>query len=49
MTAKVKEYACGACMGTGYPAVVQPLQPDRRIYPAKCEACDGKGKIRDAT
>ena len=48
MTTKIKERTCEACKGTGYPVVVQPTQPDRKIYPVKCEACDGKGKIADA-
>jgi hypothetical protein len=26
----------------------QPTQPGRKIYPVKCEACGGKGKITDA-
>jgi hypothetical protein len=27
------EVKCSACDGTGYPAVAQPTQPGRRIYP----------------
>jgi DnaJ-class molecular chaperone len=48
MTLKIKEHTCVACNGTGYPAVMQPA-PGRKIYPVKCKACDGKGKILDAT
>ena len=48
MTTKIKEHKCEACMGTGYPAVKQPIQPGRKIYPVKCNACEGKGKIADA-
>jgi hypothetical protein len=28
--------------------VTQAVQPGRKIYPVKCEACGGKGKIVDA-
>jgi DnaJ-class molecular chaperone len=42
---KIKEHVCPACNGTGYPVVKQPVQPGRRIYPAKCKSCDGKGKV----
>jgi DnaJ-class molecular chaperone len=48
MKPKIKEHICGACNGTGFPEVKQPTQPGRKIYPVKCEACDGKGKITDA-
>lgn len=48
MTTKIKEHTCGACMGTGYPVVMQPVQPGCKIYPVRCNACDGKGKITDA-
>ena len=47
--AKIKEHTCEACMGTGYPVVLQPVQPGRKIYPVKCNACEGKGKIADAS
>jgi cytochrome c5 len=42
---KIKEHVCPACNGTGYPVVMQPVQPGRKIYPLKCKVCDGKGKI----
>lgn len=45
---KIKEHTCPACNGTGYPVVIQPVQPGRKIYPVKCKSCDGKGKVRDA-
>lgn len=48
MTQKIKEHTCPACKGTGFPRVKQPVLATRRIYPVKCEACAGKGKITDA-
>ena len=48
MTQKIKEHTCGVCNGTGFPVVMQPARPDRKIYPVGCEACGGKGKITDA-
>ncbi len=48
MPPKIREHECAACNGTGFPVVLQPLQPGRKIYPVKCKACDGKGKITDA-
>jgi hypothetical protein len=39
------EVKCPACEGTGFPKVKQPVQPGRRIYPAQCEKCAGKGRI----
>jgi DnaJ-class molecular chaperone len=48
MMPKTKEHMCVACNGTGFPVVEQPAQPGRKIYPVKCSACDGKGKITDA-
>src|SRR5882672_2913912 len=47
MTPKIKEHTCPACNGTGFPIVMQPVRPGRKIYPVKCESCDGKGKITD--
>ena len=44
---RIKELPCPKCNGTGYPKVQQPEQPGRKIYPVKCTACDGKGKIPD--
>jgi DnaJ-class molecular chaperone len=43
LLAKPAEFKCPACKGTGFPAVKQPAQPGRKIYPARCERCDGKG------
>jgi DnaJ-class molecular chaperone len=48
MTPKIKEHTCAACNGTGFPMVMQPAQATHKIYPVKCGACDGKGKITDA-
>jgi DnaJ-class molecular chaperone len=48
MTQKVKEHTCAACNGTGFPVVTQPVLATRKIYPEKCEACAGKGRITDA-
>jgi DnaJ-class molecular chaperone len=48
MTQKIKEHICEACNGTGFPAVKQPVQPGHKIYPVKCEARGGKGKITEA-
>ena len=47
MKPKVREHTCPACRGTGFPAVKQPVQPGRRIYPIKCVLCGGKGRIAD--
>ena len=38
------EFECEACKGTGFPPVQQP-EPGRRIYPAPCRKCGGKGRI----
>jgi hypothetical protein len=34
--------------GTGFPPVKQPAQPGRKIYPARCERCDGKGWVTES-
>ncbi len=47
MTTKIKEHTCPACKGTGFPKSMQPAYPGRKIYPVKCEACLGKGKITE--
>jgi len=44
---KIREHRCAACNGTGYPVVKQPALATRKIYPVKCEACAGKGRITD--
>jgi hypothetical protein len=41
------EHVRHACGGTGFPAVVQPVRPDRKIYPAPCKSCGGKGWISE--
>jgi hypothetical protein len=33
----------------GFPPVKQPAHPDRRIYPPKCERCEGKGNATNLT
>ena len=48
MTQKIKEHRCAICNGTGFPVVKQPVLATRKIYPMKCEACAGKGRITDA-
>jgi len=48
MMPKVKEHICPTCNGTGFPVSVQPVNPGHKIYPVKCKACGGKGKIADA-
>jgi DnaJ-class molecular chaperone len=48
LSAKPAEHKCPACKGTGFPAVKQPAEPGRKIYPARCSTCDGKGRIRKA-
>lgn len=47
LSAKISEHTCPACKGTGFPVVKQPVQPGRKIYPVKCKACAGKGRITD--
>ena len=47
-SAKPAERKCPTCNGTGFPPVKQPAQPGRKIYPARCERCDGKGWIEAA-
>jgi DnaJ-class molecular chaperone len=44
----VAEIRCPACEGTGFSKVKQPDQPGRRIYPAPCEKCGGKGRVASA-
>jgi DnaJ-class molecular chaperone len=43
--AKPTEFKCRECKGTGFPAVKQPAEPGRKIYPPRCERCDGKGRV----
>jgi DnaJ-class molecular chaperone len=45
---KPTEIKCPACDGTGFSKVTQPAQPGRKIYPAPCEKCGGKGRIPEA-
>jgi DnaJ-class molecular chaperone len=48
LSVKPTEYKCPACKGTGFSAVKQPTQPGRKIYPAECGKCGGKGRITEA-
>jgi DnaJ-class molecular chaperone len=47
MRPKIKEHTCPKCNGTGFPVVMKPMKPGRKIYPVKCKSCEGKGKITD--
>jgi len=38
------EIECNACGGRGYP-VTKEVAPGRRIYPAPCKKCGGKGSV----
>jgi DnaJ-class molecular chaperone len=40
------EVICQACDGTGFQKLKQPTEPGRRIYPATCKECLGKGKLK---
>ena len=42
---KATEHKCPECNGTGFPMVMQPVKPSRKIYPVQCENCGGKGRI----
>jgi DnaJ-class molecular chaperone len=42
------EHKCAACNGTGFPVVMQPVRPGRKIYPAPRRKCSGKGRIKVA-
>jgi len=39
------EVICPACDGTGFQKIKQSTEPGRKIYPAKCGVCLGKGCI----
>jgi len=39
------EMICPSCDGTGFQKLKQPTEPGRRIYPATCKECLGKGKV----
>jgi DnaJ-class molecular chaperone len=45
-TAVPRETKCEACNGTGFPKVKQPTEPGRKIFPAPCRKCGGKGRIK---
>ena len=38
------EVRCDACNGLGFPSVKQPATAGRRIYPAPCNKCLGRGR-----
>ena len=40
------EVKCEACGGTGIQIAKQPSEPTKRIFPARCKVCEGKGRIR---
>jgi DnaJ-class molecular chaperone len=40
------EVICPACDGAGIEKVMQPTEPGRKIYPANCKECLGKGRLR---
>jgi DnaJ-class molecular chaperone len=42
---RLPEVECSLCGGTGFPKVKQPGRPGRRIYPATCKECSGKGRL----
>jgi DnaJ-class molecular chaperone len=42
---RTAEHKCPKCNGTGFPVVMQPVKPGRKIYPARCQNCGGKGRI----
>jgi DnaJ-class molecular chaperone len=42
------EHKCPACNGTGFPTVMQPVKPSRKIYPIQCKNSGGKGRITGA-
>ena len=39
------EGKCPSCAGTGFPKVEQPVEPIRKIFPAPCKECAGKGRL----
>jgi DnaJ-class molecular chaperone len=41
----VQERVCPLCEGKGFPSVAQPSRPGRRLFPAACPKCGGKGKV----
>jgi ssDNA-binding Zn-finger/Zn-ribbon topoisomerase 1 len=45
--AKPTEFRCPACDGTGFPKVTKEMPPSRKIYPAPCKECSGKGRIKE--
>lgn len=39
------ERECPKCHGTGSAIVKQPTRPGVRIFPERCESCEGKGRV----
>jgi hypothetical protein len=39
------EVKCEACDGTGVQVVEQPKEPGKRVFPARCKVCGGKGRV----
>lgn len=39
------EKACEDCNGTGLGLVKHPAKPGRRIYPGRCNVCEGRGRV----
>jgi hypothetical protein len=46
--AQPTEVRCPACDGTGFPKVIKPPPPGRKIYPPPRKECGGKGRIPEA-
>jgi DnaJ-class molecular chaperone len=42
---KIDERECPACKESGFEIVEQSAEPGRKIYPPRCERCDGKGRV----
>jgi len=36
---------CEACDGTGVQIPIKPSEPGKRVYPARCKICYGKGRV----
>lgn len=45
---RATEIRCDVCKGTGLQAVTKAAAPGRRIFPAKCPKCAGKGQLKIA-
>jgi len=47
LPANSTELKCPACDGTGFPKVTKAVPAGRKIYPAPCKKCSGKGRITE--